>query len=74
MLGSRLEDISSGSQPYEAGEDAAIDTENSLHGSIDGVASALNLRQNDLEISQIAQAVEAQVCVCVCLVCVCLTQ
>jgi len=65
VLGSRLEYISSGSQPYEAGEDTAIDTKNSLQGSIHGLASALNLRQNDLEISQIAQAVEAQVCVCV---------
>ena len=61
MLGSRLEDISSGSQPYEGGEDGNIATKHSLTGSIDGVASALNLRQNDLEISQIAQAVEAQV-------------
>jgi len=41
VLGSRLEDISSGSQPYEAVEDAIIDTKNSLHGYIQGVASAL---------------------------------
>ena len=39
VLGTRLEDISSGSQPYEAVEDAIIDTKNSLHGSIQGVAS-----------------------------------
>ena len=61
MLGSRLEDISSGSQPYEGGEDGNIATKHSLTGSIAEVASALHLRQNDLEISQIAQAVEAQV-------------
>ena len=64
VLGARLQDISSGSQPYEAVEDAIIDTKNSLHGSIQGVASALKLRQNDIEISQIEQAVEAQVCAC----------
>ena len=60
VFGSRLSDISTGSEPYEASEDSTAASQRSLETSISGVSVAVNQRQNHLEVSQIAQAVDAQ--------------
>jgi hypothetical protein len=60
VFGARLSDISTGSEPYEASEDSTASAQRALESSINDVSVSVNQRQNQLEVSQIAQAVEAQ--------------
>lgn len=60
VFGARLSDISTGSAPYQAGDDASEAAQRTLVASIKGVSVAVDDSQNQLEVSQIAQRVDAQ--------------